>query len=1009
MGREIVYCWKCAKRLDGSDFDDLKAYRYGDKVSCDECVYDLVGDLPAEEQEAILSGQPKKTPRPPSESKQRRTGPIPKAGAGSGATTRATTVRSGQTGRTPTARGTGRVPAVEGSKTRKVTRSIPKVEEPASEEAVEGGEDAAAKKKKLLLIGAGGGGLLLVAVVVLIFLLTGKSKPKAAPAGGTPEVVVEKTEKPATKKLTPEEEAERAFENAMSVFRDKKDDLGAQMKALREAEAVAKGTKVDKAVQEQIEALQMEVRKQLRALDSEIAPLYSEQKYKDALALLSAAATKYDFPEWKTGVETKVKQTNAALEENFGRMLKGALEAKEGGETAKVDEIAAKVAALGMPEFVERLKKELAGAAAPAPDASANPDASKTPAPAAKRPKREPKPLSKDMQAYIPAWERAAALVFQRDFDGAATEIRKSLKEIDAEEVRKEANADIELFEKAKAWVADASKLQTKTTRLESLTLEVRDKPGEFKTVTGKVAKVFDQRFELRGTADKDGKKVTTSFFVEYADLSGKSLAERVKKLRSPAKDDGKLAALLCLLEGDEEAASAFGGKDADELPDRYWVYAPTAKERAPKGDSKEFTARDLFHKAEVEYKSMETRAASLDKYKTLLNEFSTTRIVRDNNATIIKRGEVPKETVFNARSFKTEGSFRPTKKPDLVLQGTKDVDIQEMRENFVEAEFYAQAGVTYRCWAYVGGCCKETLAFYLQTSERTTTHQGKQLAIDPGANMAEAVKHQISGLKADHAAHAPKDKKAPHPKDATRWEWVPIPLAKTYANAGAKSVRLMTDQAGFAVKFIVVSSLRTKTPDDKETAELVKALNEDPGSDDSGVKGTPEPKDWLLAGPFNEPLNQRQAPENEIDLAKEMTGKSNKKFKWRKIEAAAQGGAASFNFEANKLVDPKDNVSAYLLIHVKAPSPMTVQLAVGHDDGCKIWVNDESVHFVDKGAKPEELKPKAVLEDGWNRILVKVRNGNGGYAFSMKILDEAGQPVQGLEFSAYGDQLVPP
>ena len=39
----------------------------------------------------------------------------------------------------------------------------------------------------------------------------------------------------------------------------------------------------------------------------------------------------------------------------------------------------------------------------------------------------------------------------------------------------------------------------------------------------------------------------------------------------------------------------------------------------------------------------------------------------------------------------------------------------------------------------------------------------------------------------------------------------------------------------------------------------------------------------------------------------------------------------------------------------------------------------------------------------------MKVRNNNGAYAFSLKILDEAGQPVPGLEFSAYGDQLVPP
>src|SRR5688572_30784738 len=130
MGREIVYCWKCAKRLDGADFDQLKAYRYGDKVSCGECVYDLVGDLPAEEQEAILSGNytEQKTPvpkRPPSDTARR-------AGPRTGATTRTTAAaRTGQTGKTPITRSTGKVPLAEGAKPRKgMTRVVPKVEMP---------------------------------------------------------------------------------------------------------------------------------------------------------------------------------------------------------------------------------------------------------------------------------------------------------------------------------------------------------------------------------------------------------------------------------------------------------------------------------------------------------------------------------------------------------------------------------------------------------------------------------------------------------------------------------------------------------------------------------------------------------------------------------------------------------------------------------------------------------------------------------------------------------------
>ena len=46
MGREIVYCWKCAGRLQGADFDSGAAYRVGDKVSCPDCIDELKAQSP---------------------------------------------------------------------------------------------------------------------------------------------------------------------------------------------------------------------------------------------------------------------------------------------------------------------------------------------------------------------------------------------------------------------------------------------------------------------------------------------------------------------------------------------------------------------------------------------------------------------------------------------------------------------------------------------------------------------------------------------------------------------------------------------------------------------------------------------------------------------------------------------------------------------------------------------------------------------------------------------------
>src|SRR5436190_24048986 len=95
MGREIVYCWKCSTRLQGSDFETGQAYRVGDKVSCAGCVDELVADLSAEEQEAILNPQKSQslkkasttrlkaeTPERSTSVRRSPTGPVPRVKTG---------------------------------------------------------------------------------------------------------------------------------------------------------------------------------------------------------------------------------------------------------------------------------------------------------------------------------------------------------------------------------------------------------------------------------------------------------------------------------------------------------------------------------------------------------------------------------------------------------------------------------------------------------------------------------------------------------------------------------------------------------------------------------------------------------------------------------------------------------------------------------------------------------------------------------------------------------------
>jgi hypothetical protein len=310
-----------------------------------------------------------------------------------------------------------------------------------------------------------------------------------------------------------------------------------------------------------------------------------------------------------------------------------------------------------------------------------------------------------------------------------------------------------------------------------------------------------------------------------------------------------------------------------------------------------------------------------------------------------------------------------------------------------------------------VGACCKESFTFYYQTTEGKTKDSGKEIAIDPGSLALAPVPLQLTGLKNTHSLHKP-----PQPMRPERWEWIPIPLPKTYAGHGAKSVRLCTNNAGLAVRFIIVSATRTKTPDDKETAEFMKesvAAREEAAAAAPKVATTPDPADWLVVGPFDNGLNKAFPPEQEVDLDKEMQSKDKKKIKWQKKKAELRdaGGAKAAVIDFAGMFAPKENVNAYALIHVKAPSAMDAKIYFGRDDGIKIWVRDTMIHNAAAGGGLTVDKESANLrlEEGWNRILIKIHNGTGAWGFAFRIADAQKKPIPGLEYSPYGDQLVGP
>lgn len=86
-----------------------------------------------------------------------------------------------------------------------------------------------------------------------------------------------------------------------------------------------------------------------------------------------------------------------------------------------------------------------------------------------------------------------------------------------------------------------------------------------------------------------------------------------------------------------------------------------------------------------------------------------------------------------------------------------------------------------------------------------------------------------------------------------------------------------------------------------------------------------------------------------------------------------------------------KDFVYAYALAEIKVAAPANAMLALGSDDGIKVWLNGKLVHenWIPRGVnKDDDLVPLKLVK-GSNQLLLKVQDMEGGWAFAARLLDK--------------------
>ncbi len=94
------------------------------------------------------------------------------------------------------------------------------------------------------------------------------------------------------------------------------------------------------------------------------------------------------------------------------------------------------------------------------------------------------------------------------------------------------------------------------------------------------------------------------------------------------------------------------------------------------------------------------------------------------------------------------------------------------------------------------------------------------------------------------------------------------------------------------------------------------------------------------------------------------------------------------------------DNRVAYLRTGIWSESDRSAIIEAGSDDGIKLWWNGSEVLSSNKvrGAEPGQESVQIQMKSGWNRILLKINNGAGGWGAYLRITDSAGLPLTGIK-----------
>jgi hypothetical protein len=152
---------------------------------------------------------------------------------------------------------------------------------------------------------------------------------------------------------------------------------------------------------------------------------------------------------------------------------------------------------------------------------------------------------------------------------------------------------------------------------------------------------------------------------------------------------------------------------------------------------------------------------------------------------------------------------------------------------------------------------------------------------------------------------------------------------------------------------------------------------------------------EWSVVGPFPNPqrvgselspaLDSVFGPERDPTLTSEYRGVGGEALRWILVRGDSTGYV-----RLNPHFQPNEHVAAYAQAFLYSGEARSATLLLGADDAHQLWVNEREVSRRQGRniSNPDDMAVPVSLQAGWNRILLKVADLDGGWGFHLRVAD---------------------